>query len=68
MPKPVECDPTGNFRVRRNWFGKLILQIECKAAHHVGLQGQFDIRTYWRDANESDLFIHRGVSNRFKVD
>lgn len=64
----VECEKTGRFRVRRNWFGKLILQIECKSAHSVGLHGQFQINTYWRDANDHDVLLHRSVSLTFKID
>lgn len=64
----VECESTGRFRVRRNWFGKLILQIECKSAHTLGLHGQFQITTYWRDATDKDVLMHRGTSLSFKID
>jgi hypothetical protein len=68
MVRAVECERTGRFRVRRNWFGKLILQMECKMANSTHLQGQFSMTSFWRDATEKDILMFRGTSSPFKVD
>jgi hypothetical protein len=43
---------TGNCRVRPNWRGKMILQVEYNDSCWIGMVHRF---TRWRDATASDL-------------
>ncbi len=52
----INVTPTGNTRYRRNWIGKLILQVEETGqleCPHGGYPSPFYKR--WRDANYMDL-------------
>lgn len=51
---------TGRFRVRKNWWGKLIFQVEYVRNHCNDLNGSGyydEFQTYvWKDAKWMDLF------------
>ena len=42
---------TGNYRVRRGWLGRLVLQVEVENPDRLS-----DVATKWIDAIEYDLF------------
>lgn len=54
---------TGRTRVRRGWFGKLILQLEHEWDEHTSADaGNYDHEWYtereWRDATIEDYVLH----------
>lgn len=53
----IESEPTGNMRVRRGWFGKMILQIEVHVDSRCGFNTEHHVTTRWRDATEKDVGI-----------
>lgn len=53
----TEANLTGRQRVRRGWFGKMILQVEFSYDSHFGMKTDHNVGTMWRDATEADLGI-----------
>lgn len=51
----VRTKTTGNFRVRRGWFGRLILQAEWSVDRVCGLDKEYNVKTIWRDARPEDV-------------
>lgn len=59
----VESKLTGKLRVRRGWFGKLVLQVEVSLDSRIGLHTEYDVKKKWRDAKESDVGLDFAALN-----
>lgn len=59
----TESNLTGKQRVRRGWFGKMILQVEFSYDSTFGMKTEYNVGTMWRDATEADLGIKFATIN-----
>lgn len=64
MPTPPG-DTTGKARLRTNWRGKLILQVERSEHRDAALGGP---RLYWSDATQFDLYRVRYMRDHYKME